>query len=399
MNNKGNCRPRLKPSRLARHVWVSMALLSAAGCGGGGDGTAPSSVEVDLVGFPAAADPHEGAAGDDTPAAAVATDIGSRQSRTLFPAGDEDYVKLTLAAGTSYEFSANRLNYTGDTELFLLAADGATVIDSNDDYIGLDSRIQYTPTTAGTYYLRIEAVDTTASDDQLDVASYVLSAHVYTDTDGDRYSSYYDCNDRDASVYPLAPEVAGDGVDQDCSGADAPTGATPDSAEDDETIATARVMAPVSSSPFEPLFERPMHLANTRSLTVDDEDYLSVEIPARGAVEIDLADANLTVSGALYAANGTPIGLPEPFPYFHVVNVENAPKTIYVKYAADSPGASGYYVPFYASLGVDLDGDTYYTQDWIQLRDCNDGDAGIHPRATDASVDGVDQNCDGRDGP
>ena len=31
--------------------------------------------------------------------------------------------------------------------------------------------------------------------------------------------------------------------------------------------------------------------------------------------------------------------------------------------------------------------------------DCNDDDADIHPGADDLTVDGVDQNCDGTDGP
>lgn len=401
MNNKGSCKPKSKRSRPARLIWMWMALLAAAGCGGGGgDGAMPSSTQVDLVGFPAVVDPYEGPVGDGSTATAGQIAIGSTQSRTLFPAGDEDYVKLTLAVGTTYEFSANRLNYTGDTELVLYSADGTTVVASNDDYIALDSRILYTPVTAGTYYLKIEVVDIpAANDDQLDVASYVLGARVFTDGDRDGFSPYYDCNDARDDIFPLAMEAAGDGVDQDCSGADVPTGITADIAEDDDTIHSARMMAPVSNSPFEPLFERAMYLANTRSLTSGDADYFSVEIPARGAVEIDLADDNLTVIGTLYGSDGTQIGLPEPFPYFYVVNAESAPKTIYVKYEADTPGASGYYIPFFASLGVDNDGDAHHTQDWIQVRDCDDGNSAIHPGEADTMIDEVDQNCDGRDGP
>jgi arylsulfatase A-like enzyme len=44
------------------------------------------------------------------------------------------------------------------------------------------------------------------------------------DRDHDGYSPYFgggDCNDRDASIHPDAPDVPGDGIDQNCSGADA----------------------------------------------------------------------------------------------------------------------------------------------------------------------------------
>ena len=41
------------------------------------------------------------------------------------------------------------------------------------------------------------------------------------DADNDGYTVVQgDCNDNDASVYPGAAEICGDGIDQDCNGKD-----------------------------------------------------------------------------------------------------------------------------------------------------------------------------------
>ncbi len=47
-----------------------------------------------------------------------------------------------------------------------------------------------------------------------------LQTPVSIDQDGDGYVAGVDCNDSDATVYPNAPEIKHDGVDQDCNGYD-----------------------------------------------------------------------------------------------------------------------------------------------------------------------------------
>lgn len=47
-----------------------------------------------------------------------------------------------------------------------------------------------------------------------------VPTHTPVDADGDGVSAGEDCDDDDPSIFPLAGDVHGDGVDSDCDGLD-----------------------------------------------------------------------------------------------------------------------------------------------------------------------------------
>jgi Ca2+-binding RTX toxin-like protein len=64
--------------------------------------------------------------------------------------------------------------------------------------------------------------DDTAVVDPLDTVAPDCEAVQYVDADQDGFDVRTDCNDANPAIHPGAPDVPADGVDEDCSGADAP---------------------------------------------------------------------------------------------------------------------------------------------------------------------------------
>lgn len=81
------------------------------------------------------------------------------------------------------------------------------------------SGASYSGLATGRHSLAVRAVDAAGNADATPAAWTWM---VIADADRDGFFTPSDCDDADAAVHPGARDVAGDGIDQDCSGADAP---------------------------------------------------------------------------------------------------------------------------------------------------------------------------------
>jgi Ca2+-binding RTX toxin-like protein len=105
--------------------------------------------------------------------------------------GDQDWIAVTLLAGTRYSFVGSAQGpgpNGGDSVLTLYSSDGATVVATDDDNgAGNNSVIRYTAATTGTYYISIR--DYSGSPGQWSLG--VSSAYVFDNSndDGDNTST------------------------------------------------------------------------------------------------------------------------------------------------------------------------------------------------------------------
>jgi hypothetical protein len=110
--------------------------------------------------IPCLADDYES---DDSyiEASDISTD-GSPQTHWFHEAGDEDWVSFPAEEGTQYVINTSNLGSASDTYIYLYDTDGETIIDENDDYIGVDSRIEWICNESGTYYVMVRHFDSGA---------------------------------------------------------------------------------------------------------------------------------------------------------------------------------------------------------------------------------------------
>jgi Bacterial pre-peptidase C-terminal domain len=96
---------------------------------------------------------------DNTAAAAKAFVIGSTQLHSFCSGADQDWMGVSLTAGTAITFETLNLASGNDTVLYLYAANGSTQLAVDDDggaatNGALSSRLTYTAPTNGTYLLK-----------------------------------------------------------------------------------------------------------------------------------------------------------------------------------------------------------------------------------------------------
>ena len=101
--------------------------------------------------------------------------IGSAVTGYVNSAGDQDWYAITMTAGETYQFNLeNTATSSLDTYLRLFNSTG-NLIAENDDiaYGNLDSLLQFTATTSGTYYISAGGYDTSTGQYALTVGAAV----------------------------------------------------------------------------------------------------------------------------------------------------------------------------------------------------------------------------------
>ncbi len=109
---------------------------------------------------------------DDTysEASTISTN-GSAQSHTIDPAGDLDWVKFYATSGNVYTIETSNLGDGCDTYIYLYSTDGTTEIAHNDDGgSGIASKIEWSCTSSGTYYVKIRHYNSSSGTGSYDIS-------------------------------------------------------------------------------------------------------------------------------------------------------------------------------------------------------------------------------------
>ena len=113
---------------------------------------------------------------DGSTATTVTLAVGDIVNSQIELSGDQDWFRISLQAGVTYEFRLNATGVAGlgDPFLEIMDASGAQLKTNDDGGTGLNSLLRFTPTSSGTYYVNAHGwVDT---DGSTSTGSYTLTA-------------------------------------------------------------------------------------------------------------------------------------------------------------------------------------------------------------------------------
>jgi Ca2+-binding RTX toxin-like protein len=92
-------------------------------------------------------------------ATATSLSVSASQASSIDFGGDQDWFRVTLSAGWRYSFAMDATAGSSlDSYLRLLSATGQQLA-FNDDAVGANSRLSFTATTSGTYYLSAQGFE------------------------------------------------------------------------------------------------------------------------------------------------------------------------------------------------------------------------------------------------
>jgi hypothetical protein len=197
----------------------------------------------------------------------------------------------------------------------------------------------------------------------VDVGSVDLGTWESNEVDGDGYTpdDDWDCDDTDPAIHPCADDIANDGIDQDCDGADL----VDDDLDDDGYAGVV--------------------FGGDDCDDADPAVHPGADDPADGAdQDCDGAD-DVDADGDGYTADGDD----------KAADCDDTASSVHagaseIPYDGVDQNCDGADV-------TDQDGDGYHAVA-VGRDDCDDHDSTVHPGASDTAGDGVDADCDGHDG-